>query len=146
MALMAAPLAGAGASPPPPPPQYVTEVATLFAASRHGVNALELAQYVAKDVRFYVNSKLVADGKADWMRQQGATAIGGALVGYSEGWQQGGSLLIVDQYDTVDRSSLPPGFVADPRFATRSTLYQFGEDGKIHAIHVLTADEFWMKP
>lgn len=145
--LVAAPLTDASASPPPPPPQYVTEVAKLLTDNAREASATPLARYIANDVRLYVNSKLIADGKANWMRQEAkAKQNGGGMLAYSEGWKQGGSLLIVDQYDTVDRSSLPPGILADPRYAVRSTLYQFGNDGKIHSIHTLTADGFWMQP
>ena len=54
--------------------------------------------------------------------------------------------MIVDQFDTVDRSSLPPDFVADPRFETRATLYEFGADHKIHAIRTLVGTAFWIRP
>jgi hypothetical protein len=89
----------------------VTEVAKLLTDSAHEATASDLAQYVANDVRLYVNDKLVAEGKADWIRQEAKVVIGGGLLGYSEGWKEGGSLLIADQYDIVDRSSLPPGFM-----------------------------------
>ena len=146
-ALIASPFSAAVASPPPPPPEYVMEVGNLLTANENAGTNSVLADFVASDVQVSVNGKLVANGKADWLRQQAATKpVGGNVLAYSEGWQNGGSLLVVDEYDTVDRSKLPPGFLADPRPATRSTLYRFSTDRKIHAIETLTADGFWIRP
>lgn len=145
-ALMAAPFPAAFASPPPPPPEYVIEVSKLLTANENARTGLLLADYVASDVQVSINGKLVANGKADWLLQEAtAKPVAGNVLAYSEGWQNGGSLLVIDEYDTVDRSKLPPGFLADPRPATRSTLYQFSKDGKIHSIETLTADGFWIK-
>jgi hypothetical protein len=137
----------AGAAPPPPPPSYVTAVATLLTDKGNASAVNRLSNFVADDVRVYVNDRLVADGKPNWMRH--ITAIpprAGEPLAYSEGWKDGGSLMIVDQYDTIDRSNQPPDFLSDPRYATRTTLYQFAADGKIHVIRAVTADGFWVKP
>jgi hypothetical protein len=145
-ALIGAPFPAAFASPPPPPPEYVVEVGKLLTANENAGTGAQLANYIASDVQVSVNGKLIANGKADWLRQEEtAKPVGGYVLAYSEGWKNGGSLLVVDEYDAVDRSKLPPGFLADPRPATRSTLYQFGEDGKIHAIETLITDGFWIK-
>src|SRR5437588_9783596 len=146
IALVAAPLARAAASPPPPPPQYVMDVATLLTENEDAGTAARLASFIADDVRVYENAKLVVNGKAAWMRQETNAKISrGGTLAFSEGWKDGGTLMIVDEYDTVDRSNLPPNFVADPRTATRATLYQFGSDGKIHAINTVIAGGFWIK-
>ena len=145
-AIIAATATGSIAAPPPPPPEYVMEVGNLLSADADARTMSQLGDYIANDVHAYVNAKLVANGKADWLRQQARVkSVGGHLLAYSEGWQNGGTLMIADEYDTVDRSNLPPHMVADPRPATRSTLYQFAADGKIHAIQTLTNDGFWIK-
>lgn len=147
LALIAAPLVSAAAAPPPPPPEYVFKVAKLLTTSEDAATLAQLSDYVADDLSVDVNGKPVASGKAGWMRYEAAAKISqGRVVSYSEGWKDGGTLMIVDEYDTVDRANLPPGFVADPRTATRTTLYQFGHDGKIHAIHALIAPGFWITP
>jgi hypothetical protein len=146
IALLATPLAGAAASPPPPPPSYVEAVASLLSHAEDADAVTKLSRFVADDVRAYVNDRLVADGKAAWMRHYAASGIG-TVLGYSDGWQKdGASLMIVDQYDTVDRSNLPATTVMDPRYSTRATLYQFGQDRKIHAIRTLIGTGFWIKP
>ena len=143
-ALAAAPLS---AAPPPPPPSYVSDVAALLTKAGDQSQP-RIADFVARDVKVYVNGRLVAQGKADWLRRYAAHRPESAeLLGYSEGWDaNGGSVMIVDQFDTVDRSKLPAIFVADPRYDTRSTLYQFGRDHKIHAIRTLITTGFWIKP
>jgi hypothetical protein len=148
IAFMAAPLTDAAASPPPPPPSYVEAVATLLTHEEDAGTMAKLSNFVADDVRAYVNDQLVADGKTAWMRHYAAVhPRAGAVLGYSDGWQKdGASLMIVDQYDTVDRSNLPATIVMDPRYSTRATLYQFGPDRKIHAIRTLIGTGFWIKP
>jgi len=120
------------------------DVAKLLTANEGASVLTQLANYVADDVRVYVNSKLAADGKADWMRQLAKSRMG-RLLAFSEGWKDGGTLMIVDEYDAADRSNLPPTFVTDPRPETRAALYQFGTDHKIHAIHTVIATGFWIK-
>jgi hypothetical protein len=146
MLLAAAPIPSVGASPPPPPPAYVAAVARLLTQSGNSATPGELGDFIAEDVQSYVNGKLVAKGKAQWEQGAAKAPPSSGLLGYSEGWKDGGTLMIVDQFDSVGRSSLPAGFVADPRYATRSTLYQFGSDGKIHAIRTELTDGFWIKP
>ena len=69
------------------------------------------------------------------------------ILSFSEGVDaKGASLMIVDQFDMVDRSNLPPDFLADPRFETRATLYEFGADHKIRAIPMLVGTGFWIWP
>ena len=76
---------------------------------------------------------------------QARNSLGGVLA-YSPDWRENGSLMIVDEYDIVDRSNLPPDFLADPRMTSRATLYQFGADHKIHVIRTIVGGGFWIKP
>lgn len=106
----------------------------------------QLSHFVANDVRVYINDKPVADGKADWLRRYGPAPIGrGRVVASSGNWKANDSLMVVEQFDSVDRSKLPPG-VADSGSMSRVTLYQFGPDHKIHAIRTLIAEGSWAKP
>ena len=144
--LAAAPLMGARAAPPPPPPSYVMDVAHLLTNEGAGT-ITQLSNFIAEDVREYLNDKLVANGKADWARYWApARSSVGRVLAYSPDWRENGSLMIVDEYDTVDRSNLPANFVADPRMTSRATLYQFGADHKIHAIRTIVGGGFWIKP
>jgi hypothetical protein len=147
VACVAVSLTSAAAAPPPPPPSYVFDVAHLLTQKEDAGTIAKLAHSVADDVQVYVNGQRVAGGKAAWMQQRaGAEPRAGGLLAYSEGWQNGGSLMIVDQFDTVNSEGLRQGSVADPRFGTRTTLYQFARDGKIHEIDTVVADGFWIKP
>src|SRR5206468_7958036 len=101
---------------------------------------------VADDVQEYVNDRLVAAGKANWLRYWATPRIsGGRVLAYSPDWRDNGTLMIVDEYDTVDRSKLPSMFLADPRFTSRATRYEFGPDHKIHSIRSLVGGGFWIK-
>src|SRR5947209_15598060 len=66
--LAAAPATQAPAAPPPPPPPYVMDVAHLLTNQEDAGTVTQLSSFIAEDVRAYVNDKLVADGKADWVR------------------------------------------------------------------------------
>ena len=111
---------------------------------------LELcAAMFAEDVKIYENGNIIATGRTAWLsfaRRQLATSqrrvIGYAesSSGYSDG---GGELLVIDDIDTVDRASLPPNFLADPRVAARSFLFEFGQDGLIHTVRISKAGGFW---
>jgi hypothetical protein len=146
---MAIPLTSADAVPPPPPPAWVTVEADLIALDK-GADATageQLSYFVADDVRAYINDKLVADGKADWLRHYGPAPIGrGRVVASSGNWHANDSLMVVEQFDSVDRSKLPAEGVVDAGPLSRVTLYQFGPDHKIHAIRTLIAQGAWAKP
>lgn len=144
---MTVPLISAAAAPPPPPPTYVMDVAHLLTGEEGPDTVTQLSKFVADDVREYLNDKLVANGKPDWLHGWGEAHRGlGRVLGYSPDWRDNGTLMIADEYDTVDRSKLPPNFIADPRMTSRATLYQFGADHKIHAIRTLLGGGFWIKP
>lgn len=146
--LMATPLASADAISPPPPPAWVTVESDLVALDK-GVDptaAEQLSNFVADDVRAYVNGKLVAEGKADWLRHYGSAAIGrGRVVASSGNWQTNDSLMVVEQFDSVGRSKLAGG-VAESGHVSRVTLYHFGPDHKIHAIRSLISGGAWTRP
>jgi hypothetical protein len=136
------------AAPPPMPPAYVSEVSTLLSRAMTAPVAEQLGAYLADDVHAYDNGALVARGRSSWLERMERTPTGSDhVIGKSEGWDaQGGSLMIVDQYDSVDRSHLPKTFLADPRFAIRATLYQFGQDHRIHVIRSIHGAGFWKVP
>jgi hypothetical protein len=143
-ALVAGPLS---ATPPPPPPPYLSEVATLLISNGGSAPQARISDFVADDVKVYVNDRLVAQGKGDWLHYASAWPASAGLLGYSEGLAaDGGSLMIVDQFDTINRSKLPKDFIVDSRFDARATLYEFGKDQKIHAIRALIGTGFWIKP
>ena len=138
------------AAPPPAPPEYVFEASKIL-ASPAAQDAARLAPLFAVDVRAYRNGKLIADGKTAWLglRASEAARYSPHILGFSDGWAaDGGSgdLLVLDTYDTVDRRNLPPTFIADPRMATRSTLYQFGGDRLIHAVRIAEVAGFLETP
>lgn len=129
------------ASPPPPPPVPVMDASNIL-ASPAGFDPARIAPLFAADVKAYRNGKLVADGKPAWLSLRGTQAghYNGRVIAFSQssaGYSEdGGDLLVIDTYDTVDRTNLPPHSLADPRMASRSTLYQFGRDGLIHTVRI----------
>lgn len=149
LAAMVVPLVNAAAVPPPPPPAWVTVEADLIALEK-GTDATageQLSYFVADNVRVYLNDKLAADGKADWLRHYGPAPFGrGRILATSGNWQTNDSLMVVEQFDSVDRSKLPPGALASSGNVSRATLYQFGTDHKIHAIRTLVGGGAWSKP
>jgi hypothetical protein len=142
--VLAAPLQSAVAAPPPPPQAYVRAVADLLTENETANTLKQLSSYVADDVRTYVNDKLVAAGKADWLRHYAPAPNRPMAV--SAGWQNNGSLMVVDEFDSVDRSKLADHRHVDPDYLSRVTLYQFGSDHKIHVIRTLIGGGAWSKP
>jgi hypothetical protein len=141
----------AAASPPPPPPIYVMDAAKIL-ASPAALDRTKIEPLFADDVKVYRNGKLIADGRAAWLKLRSAEAerYDGRVLGYSESYggysEGGGDLLVLDTYDTIDRKNLPPTFIADPRPATRSTLYQFGSDRLIHNVRIAEVAGFLETP
>ena len=139
------------AAPPPPPPEYIWQAAKVLTAEKPP-GASSYAPLFADDVVTLENGKTVADGKAAWLAtwSKGSSRYDGHIIGYSEssaGYSEGGGeILVVDTFDTVDRTGLPPTFLADPRMATRSTLYQFGPDHLVHYVRIAKTGGFWMTP
>jgi hypothetical protein len=122
------------AAPPPAPPEYIYDASKILAShSAHDVT--KMAPLFADDVKAYRNGQLIADGKGAWLklRADEAARYNGRVIAFSQGRDD---LLVVDTYETVDRRNLPPTFLADPRPAARSTLYEFGKDQLIHAVRI----------
>ena len=122
------------------------DVAHLLTKQEGPGTLTQMSNFVADDVREYQNDELVADGKASWVRHWAAARNSLGVLSYSPDWRENGSLMIVDQYDTLDRSNLPRDFLADRRMTSRATLYQFGADHKIHVIRTIVGGGFWTKP
>jgi hypothetical protein len=122
------------------------DVAHLLSGEEDTGTVAKLSNYVADDVQAYVNDKLVADGKVAWAQYyRSAPRTRGRVLAWSAGLDLGGfTLIIVDEYDTIDRSNLSPAIVIDSRTATRSALYEFGPDKRIHAIRTLLGAGFWI--
>ncbi|MDB5692081.1 MAG: hypothetical protein JWO81_1144 [Alphaproteobacteria bacterium] len=141
----------ADAAPPPAPPQYVYDASKIL-ASPVIQDVAKIAPLFADDVKVYRNGRLAADGKTAWLRLRASESAryNGRVLGYSEGSAGSGDgegdLLVIDTYDTVDRRNLPPTFIADSRMATRSTLYQFGNDRLIHAVRIAEVAGFLETP
>jgi hypothetical protein len=134
----------ARASPPPPPPGYVFDAERILASPGNG-DLGRIAALFADDVAAYENGEPVARGKTAWLRLRASAVMhsDGRVIGYSEG---GNDLLVVDTYDSVDRTKLPPSAIADPRMATRSILYRFGPDHLIHVVRIFRVESFWITP
>jgi hypothetical protein len=148
VALALAISAPALAAPPPPPPEYLDK-ATQVLIHQAPADDGEAALLFSDDVTASENGNTIADGKANWLRWRNANlkSHDNRVLGYSEGYVgEGAALLIVETFDTVDRSRLPPTAIADPRMATRSILYQFGADHLIHSVRISRADGFWITP
>jgi hypothetical protein len=138
------------ASPPPPPPEYIWADAKVLIAPTGSENA-KLASLFADDVTAFQNGAVVAKGRTAWLKWRAKVWSGSdRVLGFSESSaassDSGGDVMVVDTFDTVDRANLTPGFVADPRWATRSTLYQFGPDHLIHFVRISRIGGFWMTP
>lgn len=135
------------AVPPPPPPSFVFEASGILADPVAKAEAV--APLFANDVIAFDNGELVAEGKAAWLRWRQVERMHyyGRTLGYSyssaDYRRPGGSLLVVDSFDTIDTANLPPGMVMDARLTTRSTLYTFGSDHLIHTVRMLKAAGFW---
>lgn len=129
----------ANAAPPPPPPEFVYDAMTALS----GHDATKVARLFADDVTVFENGKMIAAGKDIWLSQFVPSIQNRSrrVIGYSEGFRE---LLVIDTYDTVDRNNLPPTFLADPRMATRSTLYQFGQDQLIHTVRISSIGSFFV--
>ena len=148
LALTAA--APAMTAPPPTPQQYVDD-ATQILVSPASPDAARFASLFADDVATFENGQLVARGKTAWLKWHAASAAHASQVlGYSESsaghGSPAGDLLVLEAFDTVTRAGLPPGSVADPRTATRSTHYEFGPDHRIHAVRMEWTGGFWRSP
>ena len=148
--LVAASLA---AAPPPPPPDYVSDAGKLLIAKADH-DAAKLAPLFADDVAVFENGKQIAAAKPGWMALVAADLLhyNGRVLAFSEGFgsarlgEGSGMLLVIDTFDTVDRTNLLPTFLADPRMATRTTLYQFGADHLIHIVRIVKVDGFPRTP
>lgn len=122
--MSAAPLA---ASPPPPPPAFVVEAGEVLRKPAQA-DAARIAPFFAADVTVVENGKIVAKGKTAWLVWWTAAMkhYEGRTLGSSEGWSRdvagGGELMVIDTFDDLDRSTLPPKFLVDPRLKTRTAL------------------------
>ena len=139
------------AAPPPPPPEYIWQATKVLTAEKPPA-AANYAPLFADDVVTLEDGKTIADGKAARLAawSKGSSRYNGHIIRYSESSagdsEGGGEILVVDTFDTVDRTGLRPTFLADPRMATRSTLYQFGPDHLVHYVRIAKTDGFWMTP
>jgi hypothetical protein len=132
------------ASVPPPPPEYVFDASAVLADAANKDQA-KIARFFAEDVTMRINGRRIASGKAAWLKwwTDDRSHYYGKTVGYSMGWKEDGSLLILDQFDTRDNFTSPPP-PGGPRFSTRSTLCLFGADGLIHSIDISEAGSYFV--
>jgi hypothetical protein len=138
----------ASASPPPPPPEFVGKAAAILIEDVKAGGFERFADLFADDVAAFHNGRPIATGKAAWLAYV-RSRIGRferRLAAYSlasmpsEG--SSGDLLVIDEVQPV----APPGMIADARWGTRATLYQFGQDQRIHAVRIVEADGFLRVP
>ena len=127
--------APAVASPPPPPPEYVTHATGILTGDWDVVQRPEFAALFSNDVVAYVDGKKNITGKTAWLALERETTekFHRRVEGYAQASLpspgDGGDLLILDEVDPIR----PYG---DPRWSTRSILYQFGRDGLIHTVRI----------
>ncbi len=128
----------------PPPPQYIIDAEQALTA-KAGENLMQVNSLLADDVTVFENGKLMATGKEASLKllMPVMKNTSRQIIGYSGG---SGNLLIVDTFDVVDRSNLPPNFFAEPEIASRSSLYQFGDDHLIHFVQISIAMNHWVTP
>jgi hypothetical protein len=128
----------ASASPPPPSPEHIWSAGEALRAPERQ-SATRIAALFADDVRATPNGKAIAQRRAAWLkwREHDTGCATKRVIGYSASSSRPGSegeLLIVEAYDTVDRSDRSATISPDPWMATRSTLYVFGPDRRIRSV------------
>ncbi len=132
------------ASTPPPPPAYVSAAGDIIMSPAVSVSAYR--QILAPDLKIEENGKPIGVGPDAWIKYVQAHSQSRSVIGHAGGWAgDAGDLLVLDTFDSVDRTGLPPSALADPRFTSRSTLYRFGVDEKIHRIYVADVASFFIK-
>lgn len=133
----------AHASPGPPPPEYIMAGAAHLVPTPTATTFDGYVAEFAPDVTVTVNGETVARDKAAWVRaeRQRLGKVDRRVLNYTPGWD---SILVLDQYD--DRSDVPPGVLADPRYRTRAIRYAFGDDHLIHAIRIVETEGLMMRP
>lgn len=133
--------AAAVASPPPPPPEYVTHATGILTGDWAVVQRPEFAALFGNDVVAYVDGKKSITGKTAWLALERETTekfhrrVEGYVRSSVPMAGDGGDLLILDEIDPIR----PYG---DPRWSTRSILYEFGRDGLIHAVRITQVHGF----
>lgn len=135
------------ASVPPPPPSYVDQAARVILSPTTDETSIQ--GLFSADVVVQENGKTVARGARAWneWRRGNASPNRPQVLGYTESsTSEPGSLLVIETVDTVRRDDLPRTAIADPRMQTRATLYQFGDDRKIHSILISAVKGLFMKP
>lgn len=134
------------ASVPPPPPFYVF-FANQVLSNPKNKNKEHIAKLFADDVIANHNGERIASGKSAWLEWWSIdrSHYFGKTLGSSTGWREGGSLLLVEQFDTQDYASINPPPLGDPRPSTRSTLYRFSSDGLIHSIDIIEVNSFYVR-
>ncbi len=142
---MLATAALASASPLAPPPAYVSTATDVIMASRPNTPAFR--QLFANDLTISENGSPVGTGVGKWIAMEASKAGHPTTLGYTSGWDGDlGTLLIIDTYESVDRGEMPAAKIVDSRPITRSVLYQFGADEKIHHVVISSVTSIWRKP
>jgi hypothetical protein len=129
------------ASPPPPPPEYVTHATEILTSDWNAAQRPEFAALFGNDVVAYVDGKRSIIGKIAWLALERETnekfhrRVEGFARSSLPSAGDSGDLLILDEIDPIR----PYG---DPRWSTRSILYQFGRDGLIHTVRITEVHGF----
>jgi len=132
------------ASPPPPPPPFVSEAAAILTADIDAASFDRFARLFADDVVAYQGGTTIAAGKSAWLALERGRigAFHRRVDSYSESNMPSngtsGELLVIDEVDPV----APANIVADPRWTTRATLYEFGPDRLIHTVRIIQTQGF----
>jgi hypothetical protein len=129
----------AWAAPPPPPPEHIYKAGLILSSSASDV--AKIAPLLANDVVIVENGRTVATDKETSLKMIASSMDAHArrVIAYSAGSEE---ILVTDTYDYLP----PVSGQFDPRMAGRSTLYLFGGDRLIHAVHVSIAKGFWAIP
>ncbi|MEG8038030.1 hypothetical protein QP166_01215 [Sphingomonas sp. LR60] len=98
---------------------------------------------LAPDLAVTINGAPVAHDKAAWvaMERHRLGKLDRHVISYTPGWD---SILVLDECD--DRSDVPAGVIADPRYRTRAIRYTFGDDHLVHAIGIIETEGLMIRP
>jgi len=133
----------AWAAPPPPPPEHISNARVLLTSAEPELG--KITALLAEDIIISENGKAVATGKEASLKMIASNMRARArrTVAFSAGYEE---ILVIDTYDYVPMTGIPPGMLVDPRMAGRSTLYQFGSDRLIHGVSISVARGFLATP
>lgn len=133
-------LSAAQLPPPPPPgfPHYVQDLQRAF--NDRSLDAY--ARLFDAKVQVFVDGTLVASDRAAYLKRI-RSEFARNLVIRSMSWAQGSQILVMDQVIGCIPLKQVHGVYAHPCYQARAVRYDLGNDHKIAAVHILTAENAW---